>query len=170
MPEPEPYELNARTQLSLPGLLLAATLLLAPSAQAEPPPMIPGADAAVARAESILGSDRFGPYGCEAFVAYAYDASQATYGWDGASETMYQTLLAQGQIHTDMNPPRGALVFSRGSDGPHIDIASGDGTYVSGGVQGLAPEYGDRHNIQILDSPNVGRNWVYRGWSLGYPQ
>ena len=78
MPEPEPYELNSRVQLSLPPVVLAATLLLAPSAQAEPPPMIPGADAAVARAESILGSDRFGPYGCEALVAYACNASQAT--------------------------------------------------------------------------------------------
>ena len=43
---------------------------------------------------------------------------QAKYGWDGAAETMYQTLLARGQIHTDMNAPRGALAFSRGSDGP----------------------------------------------------
>jgi hypothetical protein len=168
--EPETYELNARMQLSLPAILLAATVLHTPSAQAEPLSMIPGADAALARAESILGSDQFGPYGCEALVAYAYNASQAKYGWDGASETMYQTLLAQGQIHTDMSPPRGALVFSMGSDGPHIDIARGDGTYVSGGVQGLAPGYGDRHNVQILKSPNVGRNWVYRGWSLGYPQ
>jgi len=168
--KPEAYELNARTQWPLPAVLLAAALISAPSAQAEPESMIPEADAAVARAESILGSDRFGPYGCEAFVAYAFNASQAQYGWDGASETMYQTLLAQGQIHTDMNPPRGALVFSKGSDGPHIDIARGDGTYVSGGVQGLAPGYGDRHNVQILNSPNVGRGWVYRGWSLGYPQ
>jgi hypothetical protein len=168
VPEPEAYELNAR--IPLPAVLLSALLLSVPSAHAEPPSMIPGADAAVARAESILGSDQFGPYGCEALVAYAYNASQAKYGWDGASETMYQTLLAQGQIHTDMNPPRGALVFSMGSDGPHIDIARGDGTYVSGGVQGLAPGYGDRHNVQILKSPNVGRNWVYRGWSLGFPQ
>jgi hypothetical protein len=169
-PEPEPHELSARIFLSLPAILLAAALLFAPITPAEPPPTIPGADAAIARAESALGSDRFGPYGCEALVAYAYDVPQAKYGWDGASETMYQTLLAQGQLHTDMNPPRGALVFSRGSDGPHIDIARGDGTYVSGGVQGLAPGYGDRHNIQILPSPNVGRKWLYRGWSLGYPQ
>jgi hypothetical protein len=169
--------LNARICLALAAVPLAAGLLLAPSAQAEPPPgipgeevVIPGADAAIARAESALGSDRFGPYGCEALVAYAFGVPQAKYGWDGASETMYQTLLAQGQIHTDMDSPRGALVFSKGSDGPHIDIARGDGTYVSGGVQGLAPGYGDRHNIQILPSPNVGRKWVYRGWSLDYPQ
>jgi hypothetical protein len=162
--------LNSRICLFLSAVTLFAALLLAPGAPAEPPPAIPGADAAIAKAESALGSDRFGPYGCEAFVAFAYGVPQAKYGWDGASETMYQTLLAQGQIHTDMNAPRGALVFSRGSDGPHIDIARGDGTYISGGVQGLARGYGDRHNIQILPTPNVGRKWVYRGWSLGYPR
>ena len=101
------------------------------------------------QSRGVLGSDQFGPYGCEAFVAFAYGVPQAKYGWDGASETMYQTLLKQGQIHNDMNPPRGALVFSKGSDGPDIDIARGDGTYISGGVQGLARGYGDGHNIQI---------------------
>lgn len=160
--------------LMLSATALAAALLVAPSAPAEPasepPSTIPGAEAAIAKAESVLGSDQFGPYGCEAFVAYAYGVPQARWGWDGAAETMYQTLLGQGQIHTDMNPPRGGLVFSKGSDGPHIDIARGDGTYLSGGVQGLAPGYGDGHNIQILHSPNLGRSWVYRGWSLGYPQ
>jgi hypothetical protein len=161
--------MNTRICLFLAAGPLAAALLLAPPAPADPPPTIPGADAAIAKAESALGSDRFGPYGCEALVAYAYDVPQAKYGWDGASETMYQTLSAQGQIHTDVNPPRGALVFSKGSDGPHIDLARGDGTYVSGGVQGLSPGYGDRHDIQILPTPNVGRKWVYRGWSLGYP-
>jgi hypothetical protein len=162
--------LNPRIRLFLSAVPLLAALLLAPDAQAEPPPpAIPGADAAIAEAESALGSDRFGAYGCEAFVAFAYGVPQAKYGWDGASETTYQTLLAQGRIHTDMNAPRGALVFSRGSDGPHIDIARGDGTYISAGVQGLAPGYGDRHNIQILPSPNVGRKWLYRGWSLGFP-
>lgn len=103
-------------------------------------------------------------------MAYAFGVPQGRYGWDGASETMYQTLLNQGEIHTDMNAPRGALVFSKGSDGPHIDIARGDGTYISGGVQGLSRGYGDGHNIQILHSPNLGRNWTYRGWSLGYPK
>src|SRR5215212_7356189 len=95
--------------LFLSAVPLFAALLLAPGAPAEPPPAVPGADAAIARAESALGSDRFGPYGCEAFVAFAYGVPQAKYGWDGASETMYQTLLTQGQIHTDMNAPRGAL-------------------------------------------------------------
>jgi hypothetical protein len=159
--------LNARICLLLSSALLAGALLLAPGASAE---RVPGADAAISQAESALGTDLFGPYGCEAFVAYAYGVPQAQYGWDGAAETMYQTLLRQGQIHTDMNPPRGALVFSKTSYGAHIDIARGDGTYISGGVQGLKRRYGDGHNIQILPTPNVGSGWTYRGWSLGYPQ
>lgn len=162
--------MNARICLLLAAASLAAAVLSAPSAPAEPPATILGADAAIARAETLLGSDRFGHYGCEAFVAFAYDVSQARYGFDGASESMYQTLLRQGQIHTDTNPPRGALVFSKGSDGPHMDIARGDGTYISGGVQGLSRGYGDKHDIQILPTANVGRGWTYRGWSLGYPQ
>ncbi|WP_319435439.1 hypothetical protein [Mycobacterium sp. RTGN5] len=103
-------------------------------------------------------------------MAYAYGVPQAQFGWDGAAETMYQTLLRQGQIHTGMDAPRGALVFSTTPYGAHIDIARGDRTYVSGGVQGLKRGYGDGHNIQILPSPNVGSGWLYRGWSLGYPQ
>ncbi|MBX7434764.1 hypothetical protein JDV09_22095 [Mycobacterium sp. Y57] len=159
--------MNARFSLLLSSVQLAAALVFAPGASAD---TIPGAEAAIAKAESALGSDQFGPYGCEAFVAYAYDVPQAQYGWDGAAETMYQTLLRQGQIHTDMDPPRGALVFSKSPYGAHIDIALGDGKYISGGVQGLKRGYGDGHNIQILPSPHVGFNWTYRGWSLGYPQ
>ena len=160
-------ELKPRFSLLLSATLLAAAFPFAPSASAD---TIPGAEAAIAKAESALKSDQFGPYGCEAFVAWAYGVPQAQYGWDGAAETMYQTLLRKGQIHTDMNAPRGALVFSKSPYGAHIDIARGDGTYVSGGVQGLKRGYGDGHNIQILPSPHVGSGWTYRGWSLGYPQ
>lgn len=164
--------MKIRRCLFLSATYLAATLLFAVSAPAEPRrTTIPGADAAIAKAESILGTDQFGIYGCEALVAFAFGVSQAEYGWDGASETMYQTLLEQGKIHTDRNPPRGALVFSRGFVGPHIDIALGDGTYISGGVQGLSPGYGDGSNIQILPSPSVGDDdYTYRGWSLGFPK
>ena len=165
------HELNIRRLLLLAATCLTATLVFAPSAPAEPRPTIRGADAAIAKAESLLGTDQFGIYGCEALVAYAFGVPQEQYGWDGAAETMYQTLLEQGKIHTDKNPPRGALVFSRGFVGPHIDIARGDGTYVSGGVQGLSPGYGDGSNIQILPSPSVGDdNYTYRGWSLGFPE
>ena len=123
----------------------------------------------MAKAESILGTDRFGPYGCEALVAFAFGVPQDRYGWDGASRRCIKHSSNKGNP-ADMNPPRGALVFSRGPFGPHIDIARGDGTYVSGGVQGLSRGYGDGSNIQILPSPNVARDWTYRGWSLGYPK
>lgn len=58
--------MNARIYGLLSATLLAAALLFAPSAPAE---TIPGAEAAISKAESLLGSDQFGPYGCEAFVA-----------------------------------------------------------------------------------------------------
>lgn len=159
--------MNARICLLASAAALATALVFAPGASAD---TIPGADAAIAKAESALGTDQFGPWGCEAFVAYAYGVSQAQYGWDGAAETMYQTLMREGQIHTDMDAPRGALVFSKSPYGAHIDIARGDGTYISGGVQGLKRGYGNGHNIQILPTPHVGSGWSYRGWSLGYPQ
>lgn len=159
--------LYARICSLLSATVLGAALVFASDASAD---AIPGAEAAIARGESVLGSDMFGPYGCEAFVAYAYGVPQAQYGWDGAAETMYQTLLRQGELHTDMNAPRGALVFSKSPYGAHIDIALGDGTYLSGGVQGLKRGYGNGHNIQIIPSPHVGYGWTYRGWSLGYPQ
>jgi len=163
--------LNVRKSLLLSVAWLAATLLFAPSASADPRPTIHGADDAIARAERLLGTDEFGIYGCEALVAHAFGVSQAEYGWDGAAETMYQTLLEQGKIHKDRNAPRGALVFSRGFVGAHIDISRGDGTYVSGGVQGLSPGYGDGSNIQILPTPSVGDDsYTYRGWSLGFPK
>lgn len=150
---------------------MAATLLFATNATAEPRPTVHEADSAIAKAETLLGTDQFGIYGCEALVAFAFGESQAEYGWDGAAETMYQTLREQGKIHTDRNPPRGALVFSHGFVGAHIDIARGDGTYVSGGVQGLSPGYGDGSNIQILPTPSVGDdNYTYRGWSLDFPR
>ena len=162
--------MKARLCLFLSAIPLVAALIFAPSAPAEPTPTIPGADAAIAKAETLLGTNRFGAYGCEALVAFAYGVPQERYGWDGASETMYHTLLAQGQIRTDRNPPRGALVFSKGSDGPHIDLARGDGTYIAAGVQGLSRGYGDGTNIQILPTPNIGRSWTYRGWSPGFPK
>ena len=73
------------------------------------------------------------------------------------------SLADRGLDHHEMPVPRGALVFSAGPDGNHVDISRGDGTYVSGGVQGLSPGYGDGHDIQILPTPNLG-SWTLYGW------
>ncbi len=123
------------------------------------------AEYAVHKAETLVGTDYGGTYGCESVVAYAWGVDQAKYGYDGAAADLYADLYYQGKVHADMNAPKGALVFSFGWDGAHIDLSRGDGTYVSGGVQGLLPGYGDGHDVQILPTPNVGPSWQYRGWA-----
>jgi hypothetical protein len=114
-------------------------------------------------AERMVGTDAFGPYGCEDFVDAVYGRTTATgIGHDGAL-AFYQSLADRGLAHHEMPVPRGALVFSTGADGDHVDISRGDGTYISGGVQGLSPGYGDGHNVQILPTPNLG-SWTLYGW------
>ncbi len=119
-------------------------------------------------AESLLGTDAFGPYGCEDFVDAAYGLTTATGIGHDAALAFYQSLADRGLAHHEMPVPRGALVFSTGADGDHVDISRGDGTYVSGGVQGLSPGYGDGHDVQILPTPNLGSftlyGWVYPPW------
>src|ERR1700676_3141837 len=114
-------------------------------------------------AESMVGTDAFGPYGCEDFVDAAYGRTTATGIGHDAALAFYQSLADRGLDHHDMPVPRGALVFSAGPDGDHVDISRGDGTYVSGGVQGLSPGYGDGHDVQILPTPNLGL-WTLYGW------
>ena len=114
-------------------------------------------------AESMLGTDAFGPYGCEDFVDAAYGRTTATGIGHDAALAFYQSVADRGLAHHEMPVPRGALVFSTGADGDHVDISRGDGTYVSGGVQGLSPGYGDGHDVQILPTPNLG-SWTLYGW------
>jgi hypothetical protein len=114
-------------------------------------------------AESMVGTDAFGPYGCEDFVDAVYGRTTATGIGHDAALAFYQSLADRGLAHHEMPVPRGALVFSTGADGDHVDISRGDGTYVSGGVQGLWPGYGDGHNVQILPTPNLG-SWTLYGW------
>jgi cell wall-associated NlpC family hydrolase len=122
----------------------------------------------VAVAESMLGTDAFGPYGCEDFVDAAYGRDTTSGIGHDQALNFYQALADRGQGHHEMPIPRGALVFSAGPDGDHVDISRGDGTYVSGGVQGISPGYGDGHNVQILPNPNLGSytlyGWVYPPW------
>lgn len=125
---------------------------------------VPGS--AVAVADGMLGTDAFGPYGCEDFVDAAYGRTTANgIGHDQAAN-FYESLANRGLGHHEMPIPSGALVFSAGPDGDHVDISRGDGTYVSGGVQGLSSGYGDGHNVQILPAPNLGSFTLY-GWA--YP-
>ena len=113
--------------------------------------------------EGMVGTDAFGPYGCEDFVDAAYGRTTATGIGHDAALAFYQSLADRGLAHHEMPAPRGALVFSTGPDGDHVDISRGGGTYVSGGVQGLWPGYGNGHNVQILPTPNLG-SWTLYGW------
>jgi hypothetical protein len=126
-------------------------------------PTASAAGNSMAVAESMVGTDTFGPYGCEDFVDAAYGRTTANGIGHDAALAFYQSLADRGLAHHEMPIPPGALVFSTGPDGDHVDISRGDGTYVSGGVQGLWPGYGDGHNVQILPTPNLG-SWTLDGW------
>lgn len=119
-------------------------------------------------AESMVGTDVFGPYGCEDFVDAAFGLTTDTGIGHDMALSFYQSLAARGLDHHHTPIPRGALVFSAGPYGNHVDISRGDGTFVSGGVQGLSPGYGDGHQVQILPTANLGAwtmfGWVYPPW------
>ena len=117
-------------------------------------------------AESMVGTDAFGPYGCEDFVDAAFGLTTETGIGHDEALFFYNSLAARGLDHHETPIPRGALVFSVGQYGNHVDISRGDGTFVSGGVQGLSPGYGDGHQIQILPTANLGE-WTMYGWA--YP-
>ncbi|WIM86857.1 hypothetical protein PT015_18505 [Candidatus Mycobacterium wuenschmannii] len=134
--------------------------------QAAPAGVSARANDAVAKANSAVGTDMFGPQGCGNFVAWSYGVSGI--GAHTAKE-FRDKLAAEGRIHMDQNFPRGALVFSENSlpgDLGHVDIAQGDGTFVSGGVlasyRGLA---GAGHNVQVMNTfdPTPGARFL--GWA-----
>lgn len=143
-----------------------------PTAEPRPAPRSLGtqypANDHVLVAESMVGTDVFGPYGCEDFVDAAFGLTTDTGIGHDAALSFYQSLAARGLDHHETPIPRGALVFSAGPYGNHVDISRGDGTFVSGGVQGLSPGYGDGHQVQILPTANLGAwtmyGWVYPPW------
>lgn len=125
------------------------------------------AGAAVLKANSAVGTDMFGDIGCGKFVAWAYGVGGI--GFDTAKQ-FHDSLASQGKINMDQNFPRGALVFSQSSwdkGAGHVDIAQGDGTFVSGGVytgyNGLA---GAGHNVQVMNTWNPSPGATYLGWAV----
>lgn len=150
----------------------AAAAAVPPTADPRPAPSNPGTryptSDPVLVAESMVGTDVFGPYGCEDFVDAAYGLTTETGIGHDMALSFYQSMAARGLDHHETPIPRGALVFSAGPYGNHVDISRGDGTFVSGGVQGLSPGYGDGHQIQILPTANLGAwtmfGWIYPPW------
>lgn len=160
---------SAQGRLGGPGTRTGKSDVPAP-AELQPAPASLGtqypANDPVLVAESMVGTDAFGPYGCEDFVDAAFGLTTETGIGHDMALSFYQSLAARGLDHHETPIPRGALVFSVGQYGNHVDISRGDGTFVSGGVQGLSPGYGDGHQVQILPSANLGE-WKMYGWA--YP-
>lgn len=128
-----------------------------------PPPAAPSkADAAIAKAMSMVNTNNFGPRGCGKFVAAAYGVP----GLGRDTALQFRNLLnSRGQIHMDTNIPRGALVFSQSKwdqGAGHVVIARGDGRFISGGVDN---SYGTGYNVQVLNSWNPAQGAQYLGWA-----
>jgi hypothetical protein len=138
----------------------------APATNPVPAPSSTKADAAVAKANSMVGTDAFGDVGCGRFVAAAYGVPGIGYN---TAKQFRDALASQGRIHTDGTPPKGALVFSESSwDGGagHVVIARGDSTFVSGGVyKGYNGVAGGGHNVQVLPNWNPAQGATYLGWA-----
>jgi uncharacterized protein YraI len=75
----------------------------------------------------------------------------------------YQQQRAQGRIHTDANPPAGAVVFYGGGNGfGHVGVALGNGQVIS--TQGF---FGQR--LPVKQHPVVGYlSNPYLGWAIPY--
>lgn len=157
---------SAQGRLGGPGASTAKTGVTAggpPIVDTRPASKSYPANDPVLVAESMVGTDAFGPYGCEDFVDAAFGLTTETGIGHDMALSFYQSQAARGLDHHETPIPRGALVFSAGPYGNHVDISRGDGTFVSGGVQGLSPGYGDGHQIQILPTANLGA-WTMYGW------
>lgn len=130
-------------------------------------PVSSKADAAVAKANSMVGTDAFGPVGYGRFVAAVYGVPGIGYN---TAKQFRDALASQGKIRMSGTPPKGALVFSRSSwDGGagHVVIARGDGTFVSGGVaKSYRGVVGAGHNVQVLSNWNPAGGATYLGWSV----
>jgi hypothetical protein len=171
----EKSSVSAQGRLGGPGASASERDVIAwspPTAEPRPAPeslgtQYPAGDHVLV-AESMVGTDVFGPYGCEDFVDAAFGLTTDTGIGHDMALSFYQSMAARGLDHHQTPIPRGALVFSAGPYGNHVDISRGDGTFVSGGVQGLSPGYGDGHQVQILPTANLGAwtmfGWVYPPW------
>lgn len=135
--------------------------------QPQPPVSESRADAAVDKANSMVGTDTFGDVGCGKFVAAAYGVPGIGYN---TAKQFRDALASQGKIHMEGDPPKGALVFSQSSwdqGAGHVVIARGDGTFVSGGVyKGYNGIAGGGHNVQVLPNWNPAQGAAYLGWAV----
>ncbi len=126
---------------SAAGAVIEAYLSVVDAGGGNPPPRTIGTvwPSRELQGATLVHTNRFGKYGCEDFVDAAFGRTTANgIPHDGAI-AFYRELAAKGQGHNTLPAPPGALEFSQGPGGGHVDIALGNGSYESGGVQGFAP-------------------------------
>lgn len=117
-------------------------------------------DKAVSWANGQIGSMAYDGL-CERFVENAYGTS----GRYASAIANYRAQQAAGRVHTSTTGiPKGALVYSSHPAYDlgygHVEIARGDGTYISGGA---STRYGNHSTVQVYTALPVG----YLGWA--YP-
>lgn len=149
----------------LPAAPSHADTTAAPSAPLPQQSAATREDRAIDWADDRLGSDAYN-FRCGQFVANAY--GKPNLGFNSALE-FHDHLAAIGQIHSDTDFPKGALVFSisdfdvdNGVHQGHVMIARGDGTFISGG---MSQDSGTGHTVQVANSWNPDRTAGYLGWA-----
>lgn len=96
---------------------------------------------------------------CELFVERAY----GTRGQYARAIYDYNAQRAAGRIHTDTNPPAGALVFYTWDSYGHVGISIGGGQVIS--TQGLnTPLPVRQHSVTGVGLPYLGWSYAPTGW------
>lgn len=131
---------------------------------AAPAPAPSKIDAALAKANSVIGSTNPPGDNCAKFVAWAFNQPGTGYP---TAKNWADHLPLNDRNNPNVNFPRGALVFSESSfDGGagHVDIAQGNGTFISGGV--LLRRNPDVFGVKVLNEPNNSSDAHVLGWIM----
>jgi hypothetical protein len=143
---------------------LATTLASTFATELVPVANTPAGQRAVAWAEAELQSpdptwsDEIGaPWSgyCEAFVEIAYGTRHIY----ASAKTDYLAQMAAKRIHTDNNPPAGALVFYGGGVDGHVALSIGGGQVIS--TWGYIGNRYPLHELAVRGFTNPYLGWSY---------
>lgn len=145
----------------------------APSASPTPPPVIlastgsptraqKAVDWAVSQIGSVNSAELHHAWSgwCEAFVEIAYGTRH--HYTSGLAD--FRAQKAAGRIHTDANPPAGALVFYGGGRDGHVALSMGNGMVVT--TWGYVGQHYAIREMKVLGFSNPYYGWAYppTGW------
>ncbi|ONI79075.1 hypothetical protein BWI15_00430 [Kribbella sp. ALI-6-A] len=122
---------------------------------------LPGADAAITRATSLVGQRGYYQL-CARLAANIWGRPRA--GYVSAAEQWSQ-MVASGNAHLDRQPPVGGLVFwSTGGVYGHVAVYVGDGRIVSNDIHDQFPGEG---GVYLVGLDAIEAKWgaTYLGWA-----